>query len=778
MPPSFYYNGFFGDFYNSWIPTDLFYASPDYDLVPDLYVSRIPFSSPENITHVVDKIMEWYNTTIPSSRKLFMSGGYPFVLSLMFGETALSTMVFHGSTKMFDTNMLTRTSFNYNRSSVLDILMGNRGALWYFALSHGSGDALMDAQIINVDGTGYITLELLASKYDLLYAPHNPAVPIVSSVACMNAAWDTELISPPYFTPPSFGESVLLSPAGGIAYIGSARVAYELFFDPLFIVNNGLLLADYYGATYLHEQIIKAYSDLMGTGSSTTLGEVVARGIAYYLSNVPIIDDYVLGEAMKLSLLGDSALILPLFNESYTNQTLYSASAQNPDIIMSPMVVDWYASGTMPFYKISTPGNISVAGGDGVYSVRVLRLIKGPYYLPGYTSLIIDTMNVANYTGYYIIKFNKSVSGLILAKLGAPGWGEIRVIMGATGVYITPKYSIAGSNILIEGYGLDAVGASAVDIVVAGRVITTGVPVEEGYLNWTMALPYLAPGSYPVALLPQVYLPPELTVGIENLFREYVMVYDVGALSIISQSPAIAEPSDNVVLDIMVLYNGRPVNASLTASVEGPSGPLGVAVSLVGEGKYQLSFPATEPGVYKVSLSAVFVNETLKASGKSSIVLTITKDLYSGLTDLKDLALALNRSLDINFNAIVRELRIINGTQVEIKTSLGDIKGVLLGVKDNVATILTDVGTIKIDLGNVKTTVEDTNSKVTGLIDTASTISSKINTVNQNLQNGFNQQKPYLEKIPGIANYSLAAAAMATLAFIAAILVIALGKKK
>ena len=256
------------------------------------------------------------------------------------------------------------------------------------------------------------------------------------------------------------------------------------------------------------------------------------------------------------------------------------------------------------------------------------------------------------------------------------------------------------------------------------------------------------------------------------------MVYDVGALSIISQSPAIAEPSDNVVLDIMVLYNGRPVNASLTASVEGPSGPLGVAVSLVDEGRYQLSFPATEPGVYKVSLSAVFVNETLKASGKSSIVLTITKDLYSGLTDLKDLALALNRSLDINFNAIVRELRIINGTQVEIKTSLGDIKGVLLGVKDNVATILTDVGTIKIDLGNVKTTVEDTNSKVTGLIDTASTISSKINTVNQNLQNGFNQQKPYLEKIPGIANYSLAAAAMATLAFIAAILVIALGKKK
>ena len=63
IPPSFYYQSEMLRSWESWIPTDYFYSSPDYDLYPNIYVGRIPFNSASLVQAVIDKIIRWYNAT-------------------------------------------------------------------------------------------------------------------------------------------------------------------------------------------------------------------------------------------------------------------------------------------------------------------------------------------------------------------------------------------------------------------------------------------------------------------------------------------------------------------------------------------------------------------------------------------------------------------------------------------------------------------------------------------------------------------------------------------
>lgn len=73
IPPSFYYYllpdtvGLFirGDSevhaeWVQWVPTDLFYASPDYDLVCNYRVGRLSVNDANEAAQVVDKVIRWY----------------------------------------------------------------------------------------------------------------------------------------------------------------------------------------------------------------------------------------------------------------------------------------------------------------------------------------------------------------------------------------------------------------------------------------------------------------------------------------------------------------------------------------------------------------------------------------------------------------------------------------------------------------------------------------------------------------------------------------------
>ena len=77
VPPSYYYSANGGG-YDDWMPTDFFYASPDYDggfsFVPSIAVGRLSVSTVAEARTVVAKIKAWQparigaGSTEPTSR--------------------------------------------------------------------------------------------------------------------------------------------------------------------------------------------------------------------------------------------------------------------------------------------------------------------------------------------------------------------------------------------------------------------------------------------------------------------------------------------------------------------------------------------------------------------------------------------------------------------------------------------------------------------------------------------------------------------------------------
>jgi hypothetical protein len=309
-----------------------------------------------------------------------MAGGYPFGLTYMFGESALSSMTRQGYTQMFNTTLLTRTDENYNRSAIQNILR-NGEAGWLLVLCHGSGTSLVDYLL--VDSTMYA--ETLANAIELYsYVPNNN-LPVVSSVACMNGAWDESLLSSP-FPISSFGESLLMSDAAGIAYIGSARSAFEI--GICFSLDEGLLNTEFYGATMMHTMILKAYNKFMGTRTSVSLGEVFSEGLKEYVSTVvplfdPSILDYFYANIFMLNIIGDPGLQLPVYNSPFFDEQINNVSALNPDASIESsylIQVGSLANGTIPVYEPLVNATIQINATSEKIGVKIVKTyFSGPY---------------------------------------------------------------------------------------------------------------------------------------------------------------------------------------------------------------------------------------------------------------------------------------------------------------------------------------------------------------------------------------------------------------
>ncbi len=785
IPPSFYYHYKFFDPYNNWVPTDFFYASPDLDLAPNIYVGRIPFSNPEIVSDIIDKIINWYKSGITNSRDIYLSGGYPFSLSLMFGETALSTMNLFGQLSMFRVHMLTRTSLNYNRQAVLSILSGEKKALWYFALCHGSGTALGDKLIINT-GSGTITaFETLASVNDLLSMKNNAAIPIVSSVACMNAAWDNNV--PTYwFRYPSFGEAILLSPAGGIAYIGSARVAAEL--GVMFMIYNGIETVQYFGATYLHYNILKAYASLMGRTNETSLGYVVDKGILDYLASAPMIDNYVLGEAFKLSLLGDSNLILPVWKEpsekAYINvKTLYKYSAEIPAGLIA-----FYARGSIPLYGITQKAIIGLTGTEDTIGIYNVKIVNSYGYLVNYdlvnrTDIYMPATGTYNYT----LRFNKYVNGLILTKFSLFGWGEIRVLLGALGVIVSPTTASAGEPVILGVYGMDLMGARTVNVYVAGRLVIPDLPLSYGSVVWKFALPYIAPGSYNVTVLPTTYVSSNLILSLSKFLSQEITIAKEDNLVIISNAPPVVQPGNKVEILIQTVYAGKPVDAILKSYIVGPDGEkINPNITRLGTGTYKLILKPDKPGRYSVSIMAYFKDKYLELRGYNSFSLIAISSIYKGFDTitqkLYSLAEHFNENLTSLSNLIktgvlpgIRSNNVLLGS---LKQDVESYKPILDQLSSQLNNINTNLGSISGKLAKQETILNDLSSKTSELIgilnQAKTTIINAINTMSSNISQNITSLQ---NRLSTVTIYGEAGTILSVIILIAVIILGVIKKK-
>ena len=306
VPPSYYY-------YNSWTPTDFFYASPDCDLVPNYFVGRLPVNNAIQATHIIDKIKHW-NATSDLFRNITVAGGKPFDTPYDIGEMIATDSINRGFLEGVNPTKYFKTEKSFDRINLTHALMGDTGLLYH--IGHGSGTAWsLEGDPLGVE--------------DVMTLPASDTSPIVVSIACMNGAFDTNLVDMGFNI--SFGESILLSDAGGMAYIGGSRSNAGA---PFFNLDKGYvnISKEPYMAGML-TYLLKAYHD-----GGSTLGNITAHAMMTYIEHNNFSDPLDNSTFFAFVLLGDPALQLPPRPLESEYQTPIS-SIENPESYIDVQIV-------------------------------------------------------------------------------------------------------------------------------------------------------------------------------------------------------------------------------------------------------------------------------------------------------------------------------------------------------------------------------------------------------------------------------------------------------
>ncbi len=314
VPPSYY-----AYFKGQEIPTDYFYADPDYDMHAEFAVGRIPVSTTEEAEKVVDKIKKWYSelsaesfskavvigTKIYTAYGLRPSGQYIEDAEVWQGELAAVHIAKHLS--RFDYAIYLQSDSLGNadpiRSALDDAFSGGYGLVLHYG--HGIVGG------IDMGGIVYTT------RYLLQVSKTKPLLPIVISSGCTVAAYDDELVSEvrDYFTDHPFSELLLLHDAGGIAFIGFTRTTRaDYFYESTHVTqegyaDNGFVAIEKDDVRFA-DYIIMRIVDELGTGKP--LGAAFRDALNDYMSSSvePAVD-----VLLKAELIGDPTLQLPALEQ-------------------------------------------------------------------------------------------------------------------------------------------------------------------------------------------------------------------------------------------------------------------------------------------------------------------------------------------------------------------------------------------------------------------------------------------------------------------------------
>ncbi len=300
VPPSFYYycraldtveSPFPPDhrIHEKWVPSDLFYASPDYDWVCNYRVGRLSVNDANEASHVVDKVIRWHeNADWSWFRNVQVGGG-------MDGMAAKAERE-----GLFEGLNVRRCFVSDDRGNrvFLEPALTTRDTGIFWCVCHG-GISRLD-----------FTASSLSSDDLLHYAPRTK-VPIIITVACLAGAFDLDLMECSYWVcsgTHSFGEAVLKSPGAGIAYMGNSRPA---LWGSLTWVSGGGPVGISSG---------KGYSPPLVYGTipscrqgADTLGQLYADTLFAFVSNSDMVGNpWNVFSALMFVLLGDPALKIPV----------------------------------------------------------------------------------------------------------------------------------------------------------------------------------------------------------------------------------------------------------------------------------------------------------------------------------------------------------------------------------------------------------------------------------------------------------------------------------
>jgi hypothetical protein len=365
------------DVYNNIIATDFFYTSPDYDLIPDYKVGRISMSNDLEANQIVDKIISWStNENWDWFKNIQVAGDQPNLPEEMnlsgcyAGEMIAVDAINHNYFTGMDVTKHFYTEGTFTRESITNALQnGDMG--FFYMMAHG----FVDRWGTYNEPNPYIYAD------DLKAFSTNTHVPIVVSVACMCGAYDTDLAIPYTLKKGinSLGESVLLSPGAGIAYVGTTRATLG---SPLLYLDQGkVVITKERGIAGMLTYFFEAYHN-----GTHILGDLTTAAITKYVEQNSFPTSPEKDEAfivlMSFLLLGDPALTIPAYNPDHLASTPY----QQPQII--PIDPEGYTSEeySRPWYYTNTTISLIIETDSPEVNVKLIDIdqdsvvARGVYY--------------------------------------------------------------------------------------------------------------------------------------------------------------------------------------------------------------------------------------------------------------------------------------------------------------------------------------------------------------------------------------------------------------
>jgi hypothetical protein len=272
-----------------WVPTDLFYASPDYDWVCNYRVGRLSVNDANEAAQVVDKVIRWYaNADWSWFRNVQFAGEME-----MEGQAALAQR--QGLLE----GLSVKTYFDCDDRSERVFLEPalTAGDTGIFCLcSHGSVSSL----------------GLPASRFSLdriLHYTPRIRVPVIIAFGCNAGAFDLDLRadSPLGHCTDCFGEAVLKSPGAGIAFFGNTREGR--FGGFTWVSGSGPEPVDWKG------YIVRLVTGIIRSRhrGAETLGQLHADALFDFLSTADMAGNpHNVFAVLEFVLLGDPALKIPV----------------------------------------------------------------------------------------------------------------------------------------------------------------------------------------------------------------------------------------------------------------------------------------------------------------------------------------------------------------------------------------------------------------------------------------------------------------------------------
>ncbi|MBN2541374.1 hypothetical protein JXI42_00755 [bacterium] len=294
VPPSFYYSDFDApDLWFSFVPTDFFYASPDYDWIPQYGVGRVLIQSNNEGLAFLNRLRRWYSAANSDNfSSILFAGGKPFWGTFFDDEHTEMHIANDGIAAEASWDKLYATRESFNARSFDDRFVEDCGFI--YEMGHGSGYELSFD-----DGTDW-------GVHDVRSLPSRAFAPVLFAGVCSNGMFDQDVI-PVIGDEETFPEAMLKSPGGPIAVFAATRSSF----------GAAISTCDSGRITSITEEFITDIGYRLATVLTTspaTLGDWYADAVQLYTTHNDMEDLDNVYTVLEFIMHGDPALPLPAFS--------------------------------------------------------------------------------------------------------------------------------------------------------------------------------------------------------------------------------------------------------------------------------------------------------------------------------------------------------------------------------------------------------------------------------------------------------------------------------